>query len=147
MNKQQKTIEAVINDPTLLAIIKIKNPKFPFQKIEKKLEVRTPTLRTVSKITSILSGLDFEGNFYESICKNADTPALFLATAIHNDNSPVPKWLTRALMDDFSLTQIQTMVNVTYGRIGIEDFFPILVSMTKASLMPISIQEANPSKV
>lgn len=146
MNKQQKMLEPLIDEPTLLAIVKINHDKIPYLKLTKKLKVKGATLRTLTKITALLSSIDIKDDFYKSISNNADIPAKFLALAIHNKPSPPPDWLTKTLMDDFNTKQIQDMVNVAYGRIGIEDFFPIMVSLTKASLMPINTQEANQSK-
>lgn len=148
--QEQQIIERITTPPLLLAIIRRKRYKYlPFIKKTEKLYLKDIKLHTVYQITELLlqskttSTIDNETmHLYDIINSNAELPAKFLAIAIHNSPTPPPEWLVSTFQKDFSIKQISKMINITYGRLGVEDFFTIMASMLKASLMPINTQAA-----
>ena len=63
---------------------------------------------------------------YDLINSNADNLIRFLAIVIHNKPTPVPEYLTNALMNDFSMEQLHSLNKVVYGRLGVESFFAFM---------------------
>lgn len=89
---------------------------------------------TVVRLLGIL--VDLKANrsmqdveIYSMIKHNIPLFIDFLATGLHNSETPAPKWLKRALSYQFSNEELEAYTKEVYRRLDVETFFVITGSL------------------
>lgn len=142
---QKEIIEAVLDEPVLLATVKQDRTWFDrllFRKEkETNLSIKGATASTMFKITELLLSIkqtsevkDSEGQVYDLMNSNINHVVQFLAIAIHNAKGDPPESLLSILNNNFTIEQLQAMASVAYRRLGIEPFFGIMGLLRKPDL-------------
>lgn len=145
MNKtetEKAIIEAVLDEPILLATVVEKHKWWKFKKPTKHdLYIKGATASTMYKITELLLSLklksnekDDEGQLYDLMHSNVNHIVKFLSIAIHNSKGNPPANLVNLLENNFSLEQLQAMASIAYRRLGIEPFFGIMALLREPEL-------------
>lgn len=146
---QKEIIEAILDEPVLLATVKPKRTwrdriLFRTPK-ETSLYIKGATASTMFKITELLLSIkqtsdvkDNEGQIYDLMNSNIKHIVQFLAIAIHNaPGNPSPE-LIHTLNNRFTIEQLQAMASVAYRRLGIEPFFGIMGLLRSPELKIVS---------
>lgn len=142
-----KIIEAVLDEPVLLASVKVKEKWWKKAKT-RDLYLKGATASTMYKITELLLSIrttskvqDSEGQIYDLMNANIKHVVRFIAIAIHNDKGTPPKWLEDALENQFSVEELKAMSVAAYRRLGIEPFFGIMGLLRNPELKMIDTPE------
>lgn len=136
---KKEIAKAVLNEPELLFTIteNVKAKKWGFipqvKQIQHDVFLTGATAHTLLKVAGLIEDLkvksekeSVQAQMYDLINSNADNLIRFLAIVIHNKPTPVPEYLTNALMNDFSMEQLHSLNKVVYGRLGVESFFAFM---------------------
>lgn len=144
---QKQILEAIIDEPVLIKEILLKrsflDKLIGIQK-SVKLELRAPTARTSYKLTNLILDIDKDfGDGHEFIANNTHQLALIVATAIHNQNTPIPDKLVDIILDNFTVEELKAICKEVYRRLDVHSFFDIWESLQKMKIVS-DIQETTP---
>lgn len=151
IQEKDAILSAVLNVPTALKEVQLK-PKNKFVKLLEYLKLRKPVTKmlylrntkmsTNYRLTAISNSLvldsDKEGaidNLMDLMHQNTYTMAAYIATAVHNQNSPAPGYLVQTIADEFTNEELSLATKEVYRRLDVQSFFASTASVRSLDLM------------
>jgi hypothetical protein len=153
MNIQEKDaiLSAVLDVPTALKKVQLKPRNKLFKLLEyiglrkpavKMIYLKNTKMSTNYRLTAISNSLALESskegaidNLMDLMHQNTYTMAAYIATAIHNKNSPAPGYLVQTIADEFTNEELSLATKEVYRRLDVQSFFGSTALIRSLDLM------------
>lgn len=135
---KHKEADILLNEPVIISVdIKPQGRVFKFQQSigmrpkKRVFEIRDATLRTMIRCSKLLldvsaDEIDGDAKFletaYQSVVDDGERMAHIVASAFHNQKSPVPESLIDFVLDNFSSPELKSVFTLVVDKLNLLDF-------------------------